>query len=173
MGSYSDCKLNCIGQLAEDAWDYDDFVSAWNTYCEKSNYPDDRIFHMVEIDDVLAGDKPSEILQIIDVFDFRDDYFAFTGLGYIVTFNNPFDYLSFDKMGIYRSIADDGIGKYPDLDEDEAMDYLVRQIEMDYPEFSYEEIEDAVYELCSDIFTDDWDNLVEEVVARIQSPEEE
>ena len=171
--SYNDAKLKCIRQLAEKDWGCSDYVRAWYCYCDGNNHSEWAIYDMSEMDNLLNGYTPSQVLRIVsDKINMYDNYFAFDRNGHIVTLNNPFDYKYFNAEAIYQSIADNGIGVYPDLDEDEAIDYLIHQIEMDYKNFSYEEIEDAVYELFFDLFSDDWDELVEEVVARIQPPEE-
>ena len=172
MGNYNDAKLNCIRQLAEKNWGCSDYVWAWYCYCDDNHHIEWAIYDMSKMDDMLGGYTPSQLFGMVsNKINMYDNYYAFDGDGFIVTLNNPFDYKYFDADAIYQSIADNGIGDYPDLDKDEAMDYLIHQIEMDYPDLSYDEIEDAVYKLCSDIFSDDWDELVKEVVSSNEKQE--
>lgn len=61
--------------LEEDVAEWE-LVSVYNEYCEANNYYEERIYSMDEIDDLLCGLKPSEVLNAVgEDFNLNDKYF--------------------------------------------------------------------------------------------------
>lgn len=60
----------------------DDTVSLYNAVCYECNYPDNMIFMITELDDLLCDLTPSEIVRTVSYGDFNYDYEYFTYDGY-------------------------------------------------------------------------------------------
>ena len=58
-------------------------VKLHNSYCEAAGYEDDRIYSMYELDELLEGRTPTDILSMGFYGDFRPqhDFFWFNGYG--------------------------------------------------------------------------------------------
>ena len=65
-------------------------VGMINEYLEDNNYMDDYIYSFDEIDDVLSGMQPFEIIRMayFGSISWNDDYFRFNGYGNIETVND-------------------------------------------------------------------------------------
>ena len=61
----------------------DEIVELHNRYCEAAGYEDDRIYSMYELDEILEGRTPTDILSMGFYGDFRPhhDFFWFNGYG--------------------------------------------------------------------------------------------
>ena len=61
----------------------DEIVELHNSYCEAAGYEDDRIYSMYELDELLEGRTPTDILSMGFYGDFRPqhDFFWFNGYG--------------------------------------------------------------------------------------------
>ena len=61
----------------------DEIVALHNTYCDAAGYEDDRIYSMYELDEILEGRTPTDILSMGFYGDFRPhhDFFWFNGYG--------------------------------------------------------------------------------------------
>ena len=61
----------------------DKIVELHNSYCEAARYEDDRIYSMYELDEILEGRTPTDILSMGFYGDFRPqhDFFWFNGYG--------------------------------------------------------------------------------------------
>ena len=61
----------------------DEIVALHNDYCEAAGYDDDRIYSMCELDEILEGRTPTDILSMGFYGDFRPqhDFFWFNGYG--------------------------------------------------------------------------------------------
>ena len=70
----------------------DEIVELHNSYCEAAGYEDDRIYSMYELDELLEGRTPTDILSMGFYGDFRPhhDFFWFNGCGNL----ESADYLS-------------------------------------------------------------------------------
>lgn len=82
-----------FSRVCEDLDSYDGFLG------------DDRYYSMDDIDDLLSGKKPSELLQMVDSdFNYSDDYFYFDGYGELCSsdeknYADKFDYTDvFEKL---------------------------------------------------------------------------
>ena len=61
----------------------DEVIESHNCYCEAAGYEDDRIYSMWDLDDILLGVKPVDILCMSFHGDFNPhhSYFWFNGYG--------------------------------------------------------------------------------------------
>ena len=61
----------------------EEIVELHNSYCEAAGYEDDRIYSMYELDELLEGRTPTDILSMGFYGDFRPhhDFFWFNGYG--------------------------------------------------------------------------------------------
>ena len=61
----------------------EELVELHNSYCEAAGYEDDRIYSMYELDEILDGRTPTDILSMGFYGDFRPqhDFFWFNGHG--------------------------------------------------------------------------------------------
>ena len=61
----------------------DELIELYNRYCEAAGYEDDRIYSMYELDELLEGRTPTDILSMGFYGDFRPqhDFFWFNGYG--------------------------------------------------------------------------------------------
>ena len=70
----------------------DEILTVWmiNEYLSENNYMDDYIYSFDEIDDVLSGMQPFEIIRMahFGTISFNDDYFRFNGYGNIESVND-------------------------------------------------------------------------------------
>ena len=69
-------------QAIVDGLSLDDAVTLYNAVCYACNYPDDMIYSISELDDLLGGMSPSEIVRTVFYGDFSYDYEYFTYDGY-------------------------------------------------------------------------------------------
>lgn len=100
-------------------------VALWNDYCEANNYYDDYIEYN-DIDELLCGCKPSEVLSRIDKdkYNQNDRYCSIDGWGEYVSFDyvddndSPFD-LDSVAQWVYKN--EDALGY---LDEDDLTDHF-------------------------------------------------
>lgn len=117
-------NLEKIRQAIVDL-DNDDMRALWNEYCESNNYYDDYIEYN-DIDELLYGRKPSEVLNAVDRDNYNqsDRYCVVDGWGEYISFDyvdddkSPFD-LSSLAQWIYDN--EDACGY---LDEDELTDHF-------------------------------------------------
>lgn len=65
-----------------DGLSLDDTVILYNAVCYELNYPDDMIYSISELDDLLCGLSPSEIVRLVSYGNFSYDYEYFTYNGY-------------------------------------------------------------------------------------------
>ena len=65
----------------------DEIVALHNDYCAAAGYEDDRIYSMHELDELLEGRTPTDILSMGFYGDFRPhhDFFWFNGYGNLKT----------------------------------------------------------------------------------------
>lgn len=115
-----------------------DVVNVWNEYCERNNYYDDRLESMDLLNEIYAGQEPTEILrrafyghdQFGDNSEFNPnrDYFYFNGYGNLVSvecvgwneYTNKFMFDRFDEDAVVDYVLDNMDG----LDCDEITEIL-------------------------------------------------
>jgi hypothetical protein len=81
-------------QEFHDLYD-DEKISLLNEYLESVNCSDNAIYPMEELDDMLSGNRPEEIIRLAlygtrfgfgeDNFNLNDDYFSFNGYGNLIS----------------------------------------------------------------------------------------
>ena len=91
----------------------DEIVALHNDYCEAAGYEDDRVYSMYELDELLEGRTPTDILSMGFYGDFRPhhDFFWFNGNGNL----ESADYITFmpifaNDIANYILSAEDSLG---------------------------------------------------------------
>lgn len=69
-------------QAVVDGLSLDDAVTLYNAVCYECNYPDNMIYCISELDCLLRGLSPSEIVRLVSYGDFSYGYKYFTYDGY-------------------------------------------------------------------------------------------
>ena len=170
---FEEIKRAAIENAIAEDWSDSDKVSAWNEYCDKSNYTDDMIYSMWDFDDLMSGRKPSEIMNLAgNDFSSRDAYFAFDGYGNLVSGDSPDDFDFYDEDAVIDRIIKDGIVDFPDLDEDILQEEFIAAMAKD-TNFTEEQINAALDEVYCDLIMDDWTSIAEEVVKYIEGNDAE
>ena len=116
-----------LEKIKEAITDLDDgeTVALWNDYCEANNYYDDYIEYN-DIDELLYGLKPSEVLNRVDKENYNesDRYCSYDGYGELYSFDyadcddSPFD---LDSLAQWIYDNEDACGY---LDEDDISDHF-------------------------------------------------
>ena len=91
----------------------EDIVELHNSYCEAAGYEDDRIYSMYELDELLEGRTPTDILSMGFYGDFRPqhDFFWFNGYGDLETANYVTDMPIFaSEIAGYILLREDSLG---------------------------------------------------------------
>ena len=99
----------------------DAIVELHNSYCEAAGHEDDRIYSMYELDELLEGRTPTDILSMGFYGDFRPhhDFFWFNGYGNL----KSADYIAY--MPIFAiDIANYILSKEDSLGNDEIQEIL-------------------------------------------------
>ena len=78
----------------------DDIVMIHNEYCDANNDPDARIYTMDELDDMLYGKTPTQILMMMHFGNFNpmDEYFRFDGYGNLESTDFPETWICLDDI---------------------------------------------------------------------------
>ena len=175
---FEEIKRDAIESAIAEDWSDSDKVSAWNEYCDKSNYTDDIIFSMWDFDDLMSGRKPSEILDLVGSnFSAHDEYFAFDGYGNLISGDSPDDFDFYDEDAVIDRIIKDGASDFPDLDEDIIQDDFIAAM-VETTNFTEEEINAALddmnrFMVYYDLIMDDWSDIAEKVAKYIEGNDEE
>lgn len=112
-----------------------DLVAVHNEYCDKVSYYDDRIYDMYEINDLLYGRSPLEIITDARDVDANDSYIRYDGYGNLESTDYPQDWMDLDEIADYIVENDDA------LYNDDIRD-LLDEIEAENEEEEEEEEED-------------------------------
>ena len=99
----------------------DEIVELHNRYCEAAGHEDDRIYSMYELDEIMEGRTPTDILSMGFYGDFRPqhDFFWFNGNGNL----ESADYITY--MPIFAiDIANYILSEEDSLDNDEIQEIL-------------------------------------------------
>ena len=93
-------------QAIVDGLSLDDAVTLYNARCDTCNYPDNRIYSISELDDLLCDLTPSEIVRTVFYGDFSCDYeyFAYDGSGNLKSIRRAHDlYMDLeDVLSVYE-----------------------------------------------------------------------
>jgi hypothetical protein len=76
-----------------DGLSLDDTVSLYNAVCYECNYPDNMIYSIAELDDLLCDLSPSEIVRLVSYGDFSYgyEYFTYDGCGNLKSIRRAHD----------------------------------------------------------------------------------
>lgn len=109
-------------------------VELWNELCDEYRY-EETLFSMDELDDLLGGKKPSELLTMVDDdFNYNDDYFYFDGYGRLCSVN---------YLEIFFETGRGDIGEiYEWLKDNDKLQEFAEENDPDYNEEDWEEVED-------------------------------
>ena len=145
-----DSKQDFINYIEKKMTDYwESHNDSFSQVCENLDSWDgflgnDRLYPMDELDELLYGKKPSEVLQMVDTddFNYNDDYFYYDADNRICSTDEKEYFNDFDYSEVFEKLIDD-YGKifnyryghaYYELfnvidnigsqDEDETQDYL-------------------------------------------------
>lgn len=131
-------RQECIDEIStviDDMYD-NDIASIWNDYCDEVNYGDHRVYCMDELDELLYGMRPTDILSLgaNSTIYWSDDWFTFDGYGNIETASHILNVVDSEEVAEYC------------LDNDECFGYSkIRDILDDYQlelEYSNDEEEE-------------------------------
>ena len=116
-------EMEKIKELVDyiNSLDDDDLIELHNRYCEAAGCEDDRIYSMYELDEILEGRTPTDILCMGFYGDFRPqhDFFWFNGYGNLESADHTND------MPIYASdIANYILSEEDSLGNDEIQEIL-------------------------------------------------
>ena len=81
----------------------DDAVTLYNAVCYECNYPDNMIYSISELDDLLCGLTPSKIVRLVSYGDFSYgyEYFTYDGYGNLKSIRRAHD-LAIDLDDVLR-----------------------------------------------------------------------
>ena len=88
-------------------------IALHNAYCDAAGFEDDRIYSMYELDEILEGRTPTDILSIGFYGDFRPqhDFFWFNGYGDLETADRIADMPIFAiDIANYILLKEDSLG---------------------------------------------------------------
>lgn len=170
---FEEIKRNAIESAIAEDWSDSDKVSAYNEYCDKNNIMDDCIYSMWDFDDLMSGRKPSDIIDLVgNDFSSHDAYFAFDGYGNLVSGDSPDDFDFYDEDAVIDRIIEDGASDFPDLDEDIIQEEFIAAM-VKATNFTEEQINAALDEVCCDLIMDDWSDIAKDVAKYIEDNDEE
>ena len=78
-----------------------DLVAVHNEYCEKVRYDDDRIYYMEELNELMYGMKPLDILREARDVDINDDWIRWNGYGNLESTDCPEDWMDLAEIADY------------------------------------------------------------------------
>lgn len=148
-------QLDAIRRTIENDWTDDDYISAWNDYCNNSRYEDDMIFYMGAIDEIMTNSSVSDIMRMCyyGSVDPNDNYFEYDGYGNIQTFSIISESRNFDIAALVNYMAENGeLGV--EVDRDSLLSDFAKVYDLtdDYAD-------DIVSASGCDLLTDDWDEI--------------
>ena len=86
-----------------------DLVAVHNEYCGKVRYDDDRIYYMEELDELMYGMKPMDILREARDVNTNDDWIRWNGYGNLESTDCPEDWMELDEIADYIVENDDAL----------------------------------------------------------------
>ena len=96
-----------------DSMGVEEKIALHNAYCDAAGFEDDRIYSMYELDEILEGRTPTDILSIGFYGDFRPqhDFFWFNGYGDLETADRIADMPIFAiDIANYILLKEDSLG---------------------------------------------------------------
>ena len=96
MEGYWENHNDSFSQVCEDLDSYDGFLD------------DSRVYSMDELDELLGGYKPSEIIRMVDsAFNYFDNYFYYDGCGRLCSTDEKEYFNDFDYSEVFEKLTDD------------------------------------------------------------------
>ena len=96
MENYWENHNDSFSQVCEDLDSYDGFLE------------DNRVYSMDELDELLEGYKPSDIIRMVDNdFNYFDNYFYYDGCGRLCSTDEKKYYDYFDYSDVFEKLIDD------------------------------------------------------------------
>ena len=109
-------------------------VELWNELCDDYAY-EEWLYNMDDLDDLLGGRKPSELLTMVhDDFNYNDDYFYFDGYGRLRSVNYLEIFFSQGRGDIWEI--------YEWLKDNDKLQEFAEENDPDYNGEDWEEDED-------------------------------
>lgn len=109
-------------------------VELWNELCDDYAY-EEWLYNMDDLDDLLGGRKPSELLTMVhDDFNYNDDYFYFDGYGRLRSVNYLEIFFSQGRGDIWEI--------YEWLKDNDKLQEFAEENDPDYNKEDWEEDED-------------------------------
>lgn len=148
-------QLDAIRRTIENDWTNDDYIRAWNEYCDKSHYSDDVIFYISEIDEIEGNSSVSDIILKCyhGSIDPNDSYFEYDGNGNIHTFSIMSDSRNFDLAALVKYMAENG-----ELGVEVDRNSLLSEFAEIY-DLTDDYVEEVVSASGCDLLTDDWNEI--------------
>ena len=95
MTDYWENHNDSFSQVCEDLDSYDGFLG------------NNKVYSMDELDELLEGYKPSEIIRMVDNdFNYSDNYFYYDGCGRICSTDEKEYYNDFSYSDVFEKLAD-------------------------------------------------------------------
>ena len=144
-------------------------IELHNNYCEKNSYFDDCIYQMGELDEILSGKTPTEVIDALaSGFNTSDDYFTY-GIYGVSSFDSISDCnsLDYDKLAEYV-IDNESLEEL--FDEDELKEAFLDIVVDESNEARTKERFEKAFDEYDDYFCfcysfdDDWSELEEELI---------
>lgn len=101
-------KFDAVMEALEGMYE-PDLVSGWNEYAKARGWYDDMLYPMDEVDDYFCGCNASQILDSLDEFKFRDDYF-YSGIYGVSSTNDIFTKVDVRTLARYIVDYDEPFG---------------------------------------------------------------
>lgn len=148
-------QLDAIRRTIENDWTDDDYIRAWNEFCDKSHDGDDIIFYMAEFDEFVGNSSASDIMRMCYYGDVNpnDSYFEYDGYGNIHTFRIISESRHFDIAALVNYMAENG-----ELGVEVDRDSLLSDFAKIY-DLTDDYADDIVSASGCDLLTDDWDEI--------------
>ena len=109
-------------------------IELWNDLCDDYAY-DERLYNMDDLDELLEGKKPSELLSMADDdFKYTDDYFYFNAYGHVCSVDD-FDEFVANGRGDTEEI-------YEWLESHDRLQDFAEENDPDYNEEDWEDEEE-------------------------------
>lgn len=164
-------RIDAISEIIKN-WSENTLLSAWNDKCEKECDSDGYIYYMDSFDDFFCGKSPLEIAEMLYRSNFspNEDYFSFDGYGNIYSFSYVEDANAWSYDELAEFIGEKGDDDYEDVDRDELISYFCDEYSDLFEDYN-SNISEVVIEVMDeegfDILTDDWDNIKDYVIEKL------
>ena len=156
-----------------------DLLTLNNDYCDNHSYMEDYIYSMSEFDDLMSCKTPTEILECVKSdFSIYDEYFRDTmyGLesGNIIENLMQHDFDDLAEYLIKNGDVNDILADNEDTIKMEFINYATSVVDDNELNINLEDFETYIDDnITSEVYTERWEDLVEQVIEDVQSEMEE